>query len=64
MKCPACEGTGKCPTCRGTGRVEWGSQASGMPLITRGAPGSSDFTKCPDCHGTRDCPRCDGTGEV
>jgi len=64
MKCPACKGRRLCPVCKGTGRVEWGSEASGMPIITKGTPGSSKDVKCPTCHGTGDCPRCDGTGEL
>lgn len=64
MKCPVCKGRRICQTCKGKGRVPWGSRASGMPLITMGAPGSSDSVECPDCRGTGDCPRCDGTGEI
>jgi len=64
MECPVCEGEGICKTCGGYGRVEWGTKASGMPMITMGAPGSSKDVSCPDCHGTGDCPRCDGTGEI
>ena len=41
-----------CPECGGSGRVAWGSKASGMPLITRGAPGSSKYVRCPVCHGS------------
>jgi len=64
MKCPVCKGRRICQTCHGNGRVKWGSRASGMPIITKGAPGSSEYTTCPDCRGTGDCPRCDGTGEL
>jgi len=64
MKCPLCKGTGLCPDCGGTGRVEWGKGKSGMPMITRGAPGSSPYTKCGTRRGTGDCPRCHGTGRV
>ena len=42
----------KCPECGGSGRVKWGSEASGMPLITRGAPGSSKYVRCPVCGGS------------
>ena len=41
----------QCPECGGSGRVEWGSEASGMPLITKGAPGSSKYVRCPVCGG-------------
>ena len=42
----------QCPECGGSGRVKWGSAASGMPLITRGAPGSSKYVRCPVCGGS------------
>lgn len=42
----------QCPECGGSGRVKWGSAASGMPLITRGAPGSSKYVRCPVCRGS------------
>jgi hypothetical protein len=42
----------QCPDCCGTGKVEWGSRASGMPLITRGAPGSSKYIRCRKCKGS------------
>ncbi len=42
----------QCPECGGSGRVKWGSEASGMPLITRGAPGSSKYVRCPVCRGS------------
>jgi len=64
MICPECNGRRVCQTCKGKGRVEWGSEASGMPMITKGAPGSSKYVECPVCHGTRYCPVCGGTGKV
>lgn len=64
MICPVCKGKRICQTCKGYGRVEWGTKASRMPIITEGAPGSSKDVDCLDCHGTGDCPRCDGTGEI
>jgi RecJ-like exonuclease len=64
MKCPVCKGRRICQTCHGTGRVEWGSQASGMPRITEGAPGSSKYVPCSRCKGSGECPRCGGTGEL
>jgi hypothetical protein len=54
--CPKCGGLKKCGVCEGTGRVEWGTRASGMPLITNGAPGSSEYVRCPHCHGRGICP--------
>jgi hypothetical protein len=41
----------QCPVCDGSGKVKWGSEASGMPLITRGAPGASKYVRCPRCRG-------------
>jgi len=64
MKCPVCKGRRICQTCKGYGRVSWGSRASGMPMITDGALGSSKDVPCPDCHGTGDCPRCSGSGKI
>lgn len=64
MKCIVCKGTGLCQVCGGTGKVEWGTKASGMPMITGGAPGSSKDVPCPRCKGTGDCSRCHGTGQV
>jgi len=64
MICPVCRGKRVCQTCKGLGRVKWGSEASGMPMITKGAPGSSEYVKCRICDGTGDCPRCGGTGKV
>jgi len=42
----------QCPECGGSGKVKWGSKASGMPRITRGAPGSSKYVRCPACGGS------------
>ncbi len=42
----------QCHECGGSGKVKWGSEASGMPLITRGAPGSSKYVRCPRCRGS------------
>ena len=64
MKCPVCKGRRICQTCKGAGKVRWGTRASGMPRITGGTPGSSEYVPCRDCRGTGDCPRCDGTGEI
>ena len=50
--CRHCGAEFICPECGGSGKVEWGSEASGMPLITKGAPGASKYVKCPRCHGT------------
>ena len=43
------------PGCK-DGKVRWGTKESGMPMITKGAPGSSEYVNCSHCHGTGYCP--------
>jgi len=64
MICYECKGRRVCPICKGRGEVEWGTEPSGMPMITKGAPGSRKYVECPRCHGARYCQTCDGTGKV